>query len=117
MAALPPKADKSKGRVSAASKRMLIAKRIIIRMAQRGVVERDQMCASVAQTTILLAFPRWIAPDRLHLRQCSEAAAIRRVSSLLSNLAAEREMIYRTATTINPTTILMRAKPSMTRLE
>jgi hypothetical protein len=32
--------------------RDLIAKRIV-RMAQKGVVDRDQLCASAAQTTIL----------------------------------------------------------------
>jgi hypothetical protein len=32
--------------------RELIAKRII-RMAQKGVVDRDQLCTSAAQTTIL----------------------------------------------------------------
>jgi len=32
--------------------RELIAKRII-RMAQKGAVDRDQLCASAAQTTIL----------------------------------------------------------------
>ena len=32
--------------------RELIAKRVI-RMAQKGVVDRDQLCASAAQTTIL----------------------------------------------------------------
>ena len=32
--------------------RELIAKRVI-RMAQKGVVERDQLCTSAAQTTIL----------------------------------------------------------------
>jgi hypothetical protein len=32
--------------------RELIAKRII-RMAQQGVVDRDQLCTSAAQTTIL----------------------------------------------------------------
>jgi len=32
--------------------RELIAKRIIL-MAQKGIVDRDQLCASAAQTTIL----------------------------------------------------------------
>jgi hypothetical protein len=47
-----PESGQIQGSSERASKRMLIAKRII-RMAQRGVVERDQLCASVAQTTIL----------------------------------------------------------------
>jgi hypothetical protein len=64
--------------------RELIAKRI------KGGADRDQLCTSAAQMTILFGVPRWIAHDVFILRQCGEVAAIRRASSRVSNFAADR---------------------------
>jgi hypothetical protein len=96
--------------------RELIAKRII-QMAQKGVDDRDELCTSVAQKSILFGVFGWRANhNRIGAKRTEALLAVKPEAFLPKKMRHQRD-IHRTVTAITAITILTRAKPSITRLE